>query len=94
MLSRKNNVELSCSDYMTYFFQLRRVAMAGSDVTDREFLDMLLNQNSATNTAEEWLQFEQMREQRQEESIRKLQATVEAQGKILQAMADRLKITD
>ena len=87
-------MELSCSDYMTYFFQLRRVAMAGSDVTDREFLDMLLNQNSATNTAEEWLQFEQMREQRQEESIRKLQATVEAQGKILQAMADRLKITD
>lgn len=68
--------------------------MAGSDVTDREFLDMLLNQNSATNTAEEWFQFEQMREQRQEESIRKLQATVEAQGKILQAMADRLKITD
>lgn len=68
--------------------------MAGSDVTDREFLDMLLNQNSATNTAEEWFQFEQMREHRQEESIRKLQATVEAQGKILQAMADRLKITD
>lgn len=94
MLSRKNNVELFCSDYLTYFFQLRRVAMAGSDVTDREFLDMLLNQNSATNTAEEWFQFEQMREQRQEESIRKLQATVEAQGKILQAMADRLKITD
>jgi len=87
-------VELFCSDYLTYFFQLRRVAMAGSDVTDREFLDMLLNQNSATNTAEEWFQFEQMREQRQEESIRKLQATVEAQGKILQAMADRLKITD
>lgn len=94
MLSRKNNVELFCSDYLTYFFQLQRVAMAGSDVTDREFLDMLLNQNSATNTAEEWFQFEQMREQRQEESIRKLQATVEAQGKILQAMADRLKITD
>ena len=68
--------------------------MAGSDLTDREFLDMLLSQNSGTNTAEEWFQFEQMREQRQEESIRKLQATVEAQGKLLQAMADRLKITD
>lgn len=95
ILSRKNNVQLSCSDYLTYvFFRLQRVAMAGSDVTDREFLDMLLNQNSATNTAEEWFQFEQMREQRHEESIRKLQATVEAQGKILQAMADRLKITD
>lgn len=68
--------------------------MAGTDLTDRDFIDMLLNQKSGTNTAEEWLQFEQMRDERQEESIRKLQDTVEAQGKLLQAMADRLKITD
>lgn len=68
--------------------------MAGSDLTDRDFIDLLLNQKSGTNTAEEWLQFEQMRDERQEESIRKLQDTVEAQGKLLQAMADRLKITD
>lgn len=68
--------------------------MAGSDLTDRDFIDLLLNQKSGTNTAEEWLQFEQMRDERQQESIRKLQDTVEAQGKLLQAMADRLKITD
>lgn len=68
--------------------------MAGTDLTDRDFIDLLLNQKSGTNTAEEWLQFEQMRDERQEESIRKLQDTVEAQGKLLQAMADRLKITD
>jgi len=69
--------------------------MAGTDLTDREFIDMLLNQKSSTpNTAEEWFQIEQMREERHEESIRKLQATVEAQGKLLQAMADRLKFTD
>lgn len=68
--------------------------MAGTDLTDRDFIDLLLNQKSGTNTDEEWLQFEQMRDERQEESIRKLQDTVEAQGKLLQAMADRLKITD
>ena len=68
--------------------------MAGTDLTDRDFIDLLLTQKSGTNTAEEWLQFEQMRDERQEESIRKLQDTVEAQGKLLQAMADRLKITD
>ena len=68
--------------------------MAGTDLTDRDFIDMLLNQKSATNTAEEWFHFEQMRDERQEESIRKLQDTVEAQGKLLQALADRLKITD
>ena len=68
--------------------------MAGTDLTDREFIDMLLTKKTDTNMAEEWFQFEQMREEKQEERIRKLQATVEAQGKLLQAMADRLKITE
>ena len=68
--------------------------MAGTDLTDRDFIDMLLNQKSGTNTVEEWFEYEQMKEERHEESIRKLQDTVEAQGKLLQALADRLKITD
>ena len=68
--------------------------MAGTDLTDRDFIDMLLNKKSATNTAEEWFEYEQMKDERHEESIRKLQDTVEAQGKLLQALADRLKITD
>ena len=68
--------------------------MAGTDLTDRDFIDMLLNKKSATNTAEEWFEYEQMKEERHEESIRKLQDTVEAQGKLLQALVDRLKFTD
>ena len=68
--------------------------MAGTDLTDRDFIDMLLNQKSGTNAVEEWFEYEQMKEERHEESIRKLQDTVEAQGKLLQALADRLKITD
>ena len=68
--------------------------MAGTDLTDRDFIDMLLNQKSGTNTVEEWFEYEQMKDERHEESIRKLQDTVEAQGKLLQALADRLKITD
>lgn len=46
------------------------------------------------NTPEEWIQYEQIRDEKQEESIQKLQATVEAQGKLLKAMAERLKITE
>lgn len=68
--------------------------MAGTDLTDRDFIDMLLNQKSGTNTVEEWFEYEQMKEERHEESIRKLQDTVEAQGKLLQALVDRLKFTD
>ena len=38
--------------------------------------------------------FEKLRQETQEEAILKLQAIVEAQGEILKAIADRLKITD
>ena len=56
---------------------------------------MLLNhKSSGPSTSEEWFQYEQMKEEKQEENIRKLQATVEAQGKLLKAMADRLNITE
>ena len=37
---------------------------------------------------------EHLRQEKQEQAILKLQATLEAQGKILKAMADRLKITE
>ena len=37
---------------------------------------------------------EKLRQETQEEAIFKLQATVEAQGEILKAIANRLKITD
>lgn len=74
---------------------LPRVALAGADLTDRDFWDMLLShKQSGMNTPEEWIQYEQIRDEKQEESIQKLQATVEAQGKLLKAMAERLKITE
>ena len=57
-------------------------------------MELLLNRKSVSSTAEEWCQYEQTRDERQEESIRNLQAAVEAQGRLLKAMADRLKITD
>ena len=57
-------------------------------------MDMLLNHKSGTSTAEEWFTNDQVWQERQEESIRNIQATVEAQGKLLKAMADRLKITE
>ena len=72
-----------------------RVALAGTDLTDRDFLDVLLNhKSSGPSTSEEWFQYEQMKEEKQEENIRKLQATVVAQGKLLKAIADRLNITE
>ena len=58
-------------------------------------MDKLLNHKSGTSSSvEDWCSHEQTRQERQEETILKLQATVEAQGKILKAMADRLQITE
>ena len=55
-------------------------------------MDKLLSNDSFQTTTEEFCLEKQMRDERQEEKIEKLQATVEAQGKILQAMANVLKI--
>ena len=55
-------------------------------------MDIMLNRTFGANTSDVWYQQEQLREERQEESIQKLQATVEAQGRLLEAMADRLKV--
>ena len=43
---------------------------------------------------EEWCDEDKRHREQQERNIHKLQATVEAQGKILRAMADRLNISD
>ena len=55
-------------------------------------MDKLLSSDSDQTTTEEFCLEKQMRDERQEEKIEKLQATVEAQGKLLQAMADMLKL--
>ena len=74
---------------------LHRIALAGTDLTDRDFMDKLLNyRDVATIPEEEWCAREEKQKEKQEEAMSKLQATVEAQGKILKAMAKRLNITD
>ena len=77
---------------MVFSFYHSRVALTGADITGSDFMDILLNRTSEANTSGEWCHQAQLREERQEESIQKLQATVEAQGRLLEAMADRLKI--
>ena len=77
---------------LLFSFYHSRVALAGTDTTGSDFMDIMLNRTSGANTSDEWYQQVQLREERQEESIQKLQATVEAQGRLLEAMADRLKV--
>ena len=72
-----------------------RIALAGTDLTDRNFMDKLLSYRDVTTIPEEkWCAEEAKRNAKQEETMYKLQATVEAQGKILKVMAKRLNITD
>lgn len=58
-------------------------------------MDKLLNYRIENSSpVEVWRCQEQMGQEKQLEMIRNLQATVENQGKLLKAMADRLKISD
>ena len=56
-------------------------------------MDKLLSNESGETTSEEICHAKQMQDERRDEMIHKLQATVEAQGKLLQAIADKLKIS-
>lgn len=75
---------------------IKSIAFAGTDITDQDsFMDKLLTYRSeGRNTMEEWCDEDKRHREQQERNIHKLQATVEAQGKILRAMADRLNISD
>ena len=69
--------------------------MGGTDISDQSFMDKLRdNRSVTTNPEEDWCSQERMRYEEQQETIHRLQATVEAQGRILKAMANRLNITD
>lgn len=59
-------------------------------------MEKLLNYRTGESSPGDELRgtFDKLRQEKQEEAILKLQATVEAQGEILKAIADRLKITD
>lgn len=70
-----------------------RLAFAGIGVSDDEFLDVLRRKDSNQNTDEGDLDnYDQQRLERQEERIKNLQATVDAQSELLKAIADKLQI--
>ena len=53
-----------------------------------------LLRSKESKTIEEWCDKDKRQREEQETIIHKLQGTVEAQGKILRAMADRLNISN
>lgn len=55
-------------------------------------MDKLMKRVSGAGDTDD-LCLEMKRDERQEENFKKLQATVEAQGKLLKAMAEKLRIT-
>lgn len=52
------------------------------------------NRNGEGISEDNFYTREHLRQEKQEQAILKLQGTLETQGKILKAMADRLKITE
>ena len=61
----------------------------------KNFMEKLLGYRSEVrNSLDVWCDEDKKQRQEQERVLQKLQATVEAQGKILKAMAERLNITD
>ena len=68
-----------------------RVTLSATDITGSDFVEMLLNGASSGNSSDICRQA-LLQEEIQEERIQKLQAAVEAQSKLLEAMAGRLNI--
>lgn len=77
-------------------FAFPRIALSGTDIMDQKnFMEKLLGYRSEMrNALDVWCDEDKKQRQEQERVLQKLQATVEAQGKILKAMAERLNITD
>ena len=66
------------------------------DITDQDFMNNLVK-NSVTepeNSIDDVYALDRLRMERQEESIKKLQATVDSQSRLLRAIADKLQITE
>ncbi|KAL9969342.1 hypothetical protein ACROYT_G021546 [Oculina patagonica] len=74
---------------------IKKFAFAGIGVSDDEFLDLIRKKDSHQSTNEEDLDnYDQQRLERQEERIKTLQATVDAQGELLRAIADKLEVNN
>lgn len=80
-----------CGSLILFF--VFRLAFAGVSLSDDEFLDLIRKKDSDQKNGEEDLDdYEQQRIERQEERIKSLQATVDAQTELLKAIADKLNI--
>lgn len=74
-------------------FFVFRLAFSGVGLSDDEFLDLIRKRDSDQNNDNEDLDnYDQQQIERQEERIKTLQATVDAQGELLRAIADKLQI--
>lgn len=82
------------SRILASFFFSSRFLLSGSGLSDGEFLEALRQQQSnlRANDDQDLDNVDQQRFERQEERIKNLQATVDAQGELLRAIADKLDI--
>ena len=73
-------------------FFVFRLAFAGVGLSDDEFLDLIRKKDSDQNNDEDLDNYDQQQIERQEERIKTLQATVDAQSELLRAIAEKLQI--
>ena len=79
--------------WQSHFLFVFRLAFAGVGLSDDEFLDLIRKKDSNQNDDGDDLDnYDQQRIERQEERIKTLQATVDAQTELLKAIADKLQI--
>ena len=70
-----------------------RLLLSGSGISDSEFVNSLRNEQPSEGGDEQDLDnYEHQRYERQEERIKNLQATVDAQTEVLKAIAEKLQI--
>ena len=70
-----------------------RIAFSGTGLPDSDLIDSLRNRQSSVRDDDQELDdYDQQRFERQEERIKNLQATVDAQSELLRAIADKLNI--
>ena len=78
---------------LSHLLHVFRLAFAGVGLSDDEFLDLIRKKDSDQSNADEDLDnYDQQQIERQEERIKTLQATVDAQTELLKAIADKLQI--
>lgn len=85
-------ISLNYSNAFLYFCFSSSFALSGSGLVDSDFMDTLRKQQSDLGDDEKETYDFQKRLERQEESIKDLQAAVDAQTELLRTIADKLDI--